>query len=317
MSIKSQAATKFLKKLSGKVAVFFDNDTDGICGAAIFAALLKQKNINLILKTGELEKEVFDGFAKIDANHYIFVDFAVDQYPNFLDGFKGRSVLLVDHHPIITDLNKLGFLHVNPRFKNPKIYRCSAHTAFDLCKAAGLKNFEWLSTLGQIGDRESSGTDEEKEAAGMIEAVCATKKDSDLVKLANFLSNCKNMDEFLYMEKYRKLKEQLEKELEKQLALFEVSTYGEIIFFEVKSRFSITSILASRLLDLYPNKTIITYSKKRDGWGASGRSKKFDMGTAFRKASEGIGKGGGHTVASGARVSDIEQFKSRLLSIFR
>jgi nanoRNase/pAp phosphatase (c-di-AMP/oligoRNAs hydrolase) len=52
-------------------------------------------------------------------------------------------------------------------------------------------------------------------------------------------------------------------------------------------------------------------------WGVSGRSHKYDIGAAMKKAAEGIGTGGGHPVAAGAYVNDFKLFKKRLLEILK
>jgi len=69
---------------------------------------------------------------------------------------------------------------------------------------------------------------------------------------------------------------------------------------------------------MYPKRTLILY-RKRPGnmWSISGRSHKYDIGAALKKASEGIGTGGGHPVAAGAYVNDFKLFKKRLLEILK
>jgi single-stranded DNA-specific DHH superfamily exonuclease len=51
----------------------------------------------------------------------------------------------------------------------------------------------------------------------------------------------------------------------------------------------------------------------------SGRSKKYDLGEIFKKATKGIGRGGGHAVAAGARIKseDFDRFKTRVLKLMK
>lgn len=313
----AKEAVEFLKKIKGRVAVFFDGDADGTCATGIMLAYLKSKKVKVEAKTGERDLETFAKFANVEADYYIFLDYAgLDEAPERLAGFKGRSVLIIDHHPINKDLNKEGYIFINPRFTDPNLYYCTTHLVYDLTKAAGLKGFEWLMHIGAIGDHEIEGTEDEREGTELVYAVQATKKE-DLEKLAKFLSQCKKIDDFLYKEKYVALKDIIQKEIAKQTSLFEISSSGDPVFFELKSGLSITGILSTKLSDLYPKKTIIVYSRKKDGWGASGRSLKHDMGKAFKESAKGIGGGGGHKEAAGAFVTDIEQFKSRLLKILK
>jgi len=315
--VHAKEAVDFLKKIKGSVAIFFDGDADGTCSAAIMLAYLHGKKVKVEAKTGERDIETFKKFAAIEADHYIFLDYAgLDETPERLSGFKGKSILIVDHHPINKDLNKEGYVFINPRFTDPNLYYCTTHLVYDLTKTTGLKGFEWLMHIGAIGDHEIEGTEDEREGTELVYAVQAIKKE-DLEKLAKFLSQCKKLDDFLYKEKYVSLKNIVQKEMEKQISLFEISSSGDPVFFELKSGLSITGILSTKLSDLYPKKTIIVYSRKKDGWGASGRSLKFDMGKAFKESAKGIGGGGGHKEAAGAFVTDIEQFKSRLMKILK
>jgi len=313
----AKEAVNFLKNIKGKVAIFFDGDADGTCSAAIILAYLRGKNVKVEARTGERDIVTFGRFAAVEADHYIFLDYAgLDEAPERLSGFKGKSVLIVDHHPINRDLNKEGYIFINPRFTDPNLYYCTTHLVYDLTKTAGLKGFEWLMHIGAIGDHEIEGTEDEREGTELVYAVQATKKD-DLEKLARFLSQCKKLDDFLYKDKYISLKETVQKEITKQISLFEISSSGDPVFFELKSGLSITGILSTKLSDLYPKKSVIIYSKKRDGWGVSGRSLKFDMGKAFKEAAKELGGGGGHKEAAGAFVTDMEQFKSRLMKVLK
>jgi len=309
-------AARFLKEAKGKVGILFDGDCDGICAAAILNTFFKRKDIQPKLFTGDLEAGTFETFAKQPLDFWIIADLPVAENPGWLDGLKGRKLLILDHHPPINDLNKFGFLYINPRLKDPKVYRCTSHLALDVVEAAGFKGMEWLSKLGQVGDHEIDGNDEEREAADIINAVVATKLEDSAVKLVSYLSKS-SLKQLLTEKRYLKLRDEFVKELEKQIALYDVSAVGEVTFFEVKGRFSMASLVASKLFDLYPRRTIITYSRKRSEWGVSGRSRKYDMGEMFRKAAEGIGQAGGHPVAAGGRINNFDLFKQRLQKMLK
>src|SRR3990172_7150969 len=131
--------------------------------------------------------------------------------------------------------------------------------------------------------------------------------------MTKFLSESKGLENFVYNPKYQRLKERLSSEIRLQLESIEPLLSNDIIFFEVKSRLSISSILSSMLLDRYPKKTFLIYKKTNDLYHISGRSKKINLVKAFRKACKGIGRGGGHTVAAGAEVGYINIFMKRFL----
>lgn len=309
-------AVDFLKAAKGKVGILFDGDCDGVCAGAILAAFFSQKNVEVKLFTGELDNGTFDDFAKQPLDYWIIADFPVAEKPEWISPLKGKSVLIIDHHPPINDLNKLGFIYVNPRLKDPKIYFCTSHIASDLVSKAGMKDVEWLGRLGQIGDHEIEGSDAEREATDIINAVVATKKDRSLVVLVKYLSQA-SFKQLLTEKRYLKLRDEFVKELDKQVALYELSAVGDVTFFEVRSKFSMAALVATRLLELYPRRTIITYSRKKHEWGVSGRSKKYDMGEMFRKAAEGMGQAGGHPVAAGGKINDIDLFKQRIQKMLK
>jgi len=311
--MKVSEAAAFLKNAKGKVGIFFDDDTDGTCGAALVTAYLKLQDVKPQLFTGVLNQATFSAFASEELDHWIFIDFAIDQYSDWIAPLKGKSVLIIDHHPVINDLNKDGFLYLNPRIDQPDLYYCSTHIAFDVAHAAGLENMEWLSRIGQVGDHEIKGTEEEMQATSMIDAVVSMKERDDLIKVANFLSEAESLKQFLTEQRYLKLRDEFEEEMERQVMLYELEATGDVTFFQVKSRFSLISMLSTRLFDMYPNRVIILYKQKPEGWSISGRGNRIDLGKAFREATEGIGQGGGHPVAAGAYVTDFERFKGRLL----
>jgi len=307
-------AHDFLRNIGGSVGIFFHDDTDGVCSAAIVIAYLRQINIRPKLFCGDLEEEMKE-ISERNFDKIIILDFPVDQYPEFLEDLEKKNVLVVDHHPITNDLNKVGILHVNPRFKDPKKYISTSRIIFRICKKVGLKNYEFLKRLGDVGDYVIKGTEEEKEADRLIAAVKAIKGTKSLIGVAKNISRIKELKHFIYGE-YGKYKDRFEKELEEQIDSFK-SEEGKVIFFEVKSEYNILAYLSSYIFELFPEKTIVLYRERMGTYGISGRSKKYNMGKIFKKASEGIGKGGGHPVAAGARIKSryFDKFKKRVMRL--
>ena len=303
---------EFLKTIEGSTGIFFHSDCDGACSGALVLALLRQRRMKPKLMSGELDEEFFDAFANQKTKNVIFLDLAVDQYLEWVEPFKKRNALVIDHHVIHNDLNKMGFIHVNPRFKDPKFYTSASMITFDLCSKAGLKNRKWIAKLGATCDRAIKGTEKEREAASITDAVKAIRKEKGIVALAKYLSTCSSLNEFLDNDRYRRLKEMLDDEIEKQIALFDVTVSGKVNFFQVKSKYSITSIISSALSDMYPKRTIITYTKKGNVYKISGRSQEHNLAEAFSKASKNIGRGGGHPKAAGAMVTNFDLFKARI-----
>ncbi len=301
--MRTSEAVNFLKTVEGKVGIFFHDDADGCCAAAIVLSLLRKRGLKPVLDTGEIDSESFARFAKNDLDAVIVLDFAVDQYPDWLKPWKGKPVLIVDHHPPINDLNKSGFLYINPRTEDPKLYISTSQLVHPLCTKAGLKGGDWLVRVGGVGDRALEGNDDEKRAAELIDSVKAVEHETGLVKLASILAGLEKLDRFIYNEKYLKMHQKYEHEINKQLDKFRDVEREDVIWFEVKSNYSVTASLASRLFDIYPDKTLFIYRKDSQSCKIAGRSRKYDLGKIFREVTAVVGgKGGGHPVAAGAKI---------------
>lgn len=314
--MNEKAAAEFLKNAKGKVGILFHDDGDGICSAALLLAFFRKRGVETAIMPGKMEEDFYTAFANQAFDYYIIADMAADQYPELLAPLKGKRTLLVDHHPVHNDLNKVGIIHFNPRFERPGVYISASHCIYDLI--GGPKESEWLMRLGAVCDKEMDGNDEEFEASRTLTAFIGVKKMPAYAKIAMFLSKCTKIDEFLYNETYQKIRKTFEKEIEKQIAQYELEASGNITFFEVKSRYNMTGILANRLFDLYPKRTIFIYRKKAGNmWSISGRSHNYNLGKIMAQAAEGPGWAGGHPVAAGAYVKDFNLFKKRLLELLK
>jgi len=306
-------AIDFINNIEGDIGIYFHNDADGVCSAVLMLNMLLERGLKPKLYCTGLDLKDFEKINLHD--NCIIVDLAIDQYPILFNYFRKSNVLIVDHHPISTDLNKIGFIHVNPRFEAPNKYISASEICWILYKELGDENLEWVARVGATGDNSIEGTNRERKAAEICAAVKALKKTKGLISLAKFMSKCKNISEFLKNEDYLQMRSELINELDKQIALFEISTTGDPIFFQVKSKYSILSTLINRAFEEHPKKTLIFYRKSGPIYKISGRSKKYDLGKLFNKASKGIGVGGGHPVAAGAEVRDFMKFKTEILKL--
>lgn len=303
------SAEEFLENTSGKTLIFFHNDTDGVCCATMLMKYLKDAE----LMSGDVSEEVFKEIGT-DFDRIIFLDYPVDQYLDYFECLKEKDVMIIDHHPIVNDLNKLGFTHINPRFKEPNKYISCSQIVHKLCLKLGVENIDWIMRIGAVGDAALKGTKKEKEAVLLIEGFKTFKRAKKLPELVKFMLGCYDIDDFVYSE-YRDYMERLQKEVENELIRFEMQGVKEVNFHEVKSKYGIVAVLSNALFEKYPDKTIIIYREK-DGWyRISGRSTKFDVGSVFKKSAEGIGFGGGHVKAGGAHVKDFDKFKQRVLEL--
>ena len=317
--MKYDKAVDFLRKIDGNVGIFFHDDTDGACSATLINSLMKQRGVKTTLATGPIDKDSFDVFKFIKVDYIVFVDLAVDQYPDWLEPFDKEKIVIIDHHPVHNDLNKMGYLYVNSRLTEPDKYISASQICLEICKRAGLEGKDWIGKLGAVGDRALEGTPDEEQAAEIIDANKSIRGPDSLIKIAKFLTDAKNLDDLLYTTEFRKPLELMEKELERQIRNFEKTEIEDVNFFEFKGNYSILSVLSSALFDKYPDKTIIVYRINEGYAKISGRSNNYDLGDIFTKATEGIGDGGGHPKAAGAKIKekDFELFKKRVLELIK
>ncbi len=296
------------------VGVVFHCDADGVCSAAQILKFLKRKGIEVFLASGELEEKTFQ---KVPGRYkfVIILDLPVDYHVSWLRRFS--SGIVIDHHIPKKDLNSYGFFHYNPRFEEPEKYISTSEICYEICKKLGVRNIKWISRIGAVGDRSLRGGDKEEKAVEYINAAKIIKGEDFLPKIVEILASCKNIDDFLSKKEFETMSRKVRKEIEKWIRNFVPDK--EICFYEIDTPYSIISIVANELFDRYTDKTIIVYGFKDGVFKISGRSKKYNLGEAFHKAAKGLGKGGGHPVAAGARIegNKIDVFIARLKRFLR
>lgn len=312
-------AAHFLKNVKGKVGILFHKDGDGACSAAQIIHYLKSKKITPELFCGEYEESAVAPFVSADLDYYIILDMATDLIGNWFGPIEGKPVLIIDHH-IAKDLTPLGYVHLNPRFVNPEEYISAAEIVGELFNHMKLPGKPWVSRLGGVCDRSikiQDASEQEQKASDIIDSVRAVQKEEGITKLAKFLAVAKNLEEFLFEDKFQKSHEQLWNEVDRQIGEYELQAVGDINFFELRGNFSLTSILVNRLFEIYPKRTIIVYRNTPHGYKFSGRSNNYDLSVAFENATRGLGNGGGHPKASGGKTNDFAKVRKRILEEFK
>ena len=96
---------------------------------------------------------------------------------------------------------------------------------------------------------------------------------------------------------------------------FEEEKHGDPIFFQIDTQYPMKAVIANILFEKHPNNTIFVYREYEGVYKISGRSNKVDLGEVMKKASAGIGQGGGHPKAAAASVKDFELFRERVLEL--
>ena len=312
--MKIENVCKELENIYEQVGIVFHCDADGVCSAAQILKYFKNKGVETFLVSGELEEKTFEKLPE-KYKTAVILDLPVDYHVSWLKRFC--SAVIIDHHIPKKNLNDYGFIHFNPRFENPKLYISTSEICYEICKNLGVKNIKWISRIGGVGDRSIKGNQKEVKAVDYIHAAKIIKGENFLSKVAEILSECKDIEDFLSKKEFETMSKKVRKEINKWVEKFYPKE--EVCFYEIETPYSIISIVANEIFDKYPEKTVIVYGFKDGVFKISGRSRKYNLGEIFHKAAKGIGKGGGHEVAAGARIDGdkIQLFISRLKKFLR
>ena len=101
----SNRAVSFLQQIEGKICIFHDDDADGVCGAAVVLAFLDQQGKSAENFCGDIDEKNFKKYSKENFDIAIFIDYPLADYPQFLDFFKGKKILILDHHMPTNEIN--------------------------------------------------------------------------------------------------------------------------------------------------------------------------------------------------------------------
>jgi len=271
----------------------------------------------------------------------IFLDMAIDQESSIINKLKGFcNILVVDHHKIYMDLNETNVVHYNPRFDDGDIYQSTAYLTYKIVsELMDIKNYLWIAAVGMIGDYNLENSQDLVEEtnkkygtkdlhssflakiAHMIEAARSARA-MTCEEMAEKLFTSENYDEILNSEKFLTPYNEVEKEIKKIKEDFErnAENIGNLKLYNIKSKYSLSSVISTIVSGDYMDKIVIIYEKKgnRIKLSARNQGKNFDLDSILKKAIRGMnGAAGGHKMAAGA-VMDAdgwETFKKRLLAI--
>ena len=331
--------------------VVHHRDVDGSCSVSQFLKFFHCKTFSI--KDPFIPDDLIAELAELKPEVVIFMDIGVDEHWQRLvkikDNIPGTKIVLIDHHVIQKDINKLEMMHINPRFQDPDAYVPASLMVFDILTALGLKtkSMSWIACIGVISDY---GHKQNKEfidvckkqystlldatdlidsklgtAAKTIYSAIVLKGEYGVRKVVDILVNSGGFEEFEETRDLRKWKEVVDKEVENIIQDFEKNKElrGNVIFFEIKSKLNLASIISNIISQKFSDKIIVIGKNVNGSWKVSARSPKHGSGSGksvnlaevVKKACEGIGYGGGHPQAAGASVEDWEKFKDRVVSL--
>ncbi|MBW3011170.1 hypothetical protein KY326_03055 [Candidatus Woesearchaeota archaeon] len=346
----------FIKSLSEKdnIAIYHDTDPDGICAGTLMFNALEKLGLKTAIFEGfdhgdpNMVEDVLMKVKESDINVIMFLDLLADRHPEKIKEVeKYAHVILIDHHPIENDVSSEKTIFIKPQIfvKGiiPSRY-CTTKLVYDfMSKLVDLSDFDWLCGVGIIADFAFDAWPEFLD--GLYEKYNIEKKKNHidsrfgtLVKLivaANTISfdevekaavkvvESKTMDEAIEkLKEYNIVEEEIQRIMDNPKEGAEEFPDKNMAIINIKSKYYINSIIATRISLTYPDKIFfVVQADKSDPerFAVSGRcqSKRVHLGRLMRDAIQGFeeASAGGHAPASGANLkkSDYEEFKKRII----
>ena len=327
----------------GKKYLYFHRDQDGTCAAALMMKFYG--GFTPITKKGpRISEESLKTMIRKGPEVLVFLDLPVDQEAAALEKLREElpsvRIVIIDHHVYEKDLNSESVVHVNPLFEK-KVYQSASYLVYMLLrklKGDAVRRFCWLAMMGAIGDYDLKDSQDLVrecrenfphllgESPYDSELAKGSKLLGDTITLRNWrgaqealetLIKAESYDSFSSVKKFAKYSREVEKEFGRVLREAKREDLPEynLTIFEIESCLSMVSNVSNHFAREYPDRILIVRKKSETEWKMSLRYQKggINLGALVKKATKGIGSGGGHPKAAAALVSDWDRFKKAFL----
>jgi single-stranded DNA-specific DHH superfamily exonuclease len=321
--------------------IFYHFDTDGIVSAALMTEVLKKfkKGVYYYRATN------YEDYERMNIEEYSYNIIVCDMQvrENVLPLFSKRNLCIIDHHQII---NVDNIAYANPKLWGDNTYTPCSFLVYKIFEKE-LEGFDWLSTIGLIGD---SGGKENREfvvkiaekygvklgkdeflydndfgnAASMIGAMTTVYNREGADEALGTLISSNSLQEVLNNQKFAYADKIVKEELEKLKKDFsdKAEKVGKVYFYELdqkKKRYSSTLVTELSFDEKYYGNVLVFMTKinarmLRLNLRANGVEIKLPviLNNIFSKIK---GEGGGHDKASGGSIDykDKDKFKKLFL----
>jgi single-stranded DNA-specific DHH superfamily exonuclease len=334
----------FVKSLSKEdhIAIIHHMDTDGICSTVIMSRALERLEYKVERLMGS--SYYMFSYSHLKAlrdegiNKLIFLDIAVDQFPNIKQELElFDAVLVVDHHKTYKNINAPQITLVKAEYLNPKITGsdyCATHMVFDLMsEVVDISDLDWIVAVGMITD--ITDAKQGKFLGRMYKKYKTTRQQLlavgvviDAGKQANPPQVDRAREMVLMAESYKdiltspfsKIAKGIKNEIDFWVNKFEEKAENkkDIWLYEIDPGASVIASVSTVLALKYPEYSIIVVHHYKDRVSISARNhlRKRAMNTLLEKAVKGFkgANAGGHVPAAGAgiREKDYAEFKKRI-----
>lgn len=327
----------------GKKMLLYHSDPDGICAAAMIKKCFT--NIESVPRKGPgFTEEFLEAVTRKKPDILIAVDLPIDQEAKAIARLRkeipGLRVSIIDHHIYERNMNP-GILHINPRFAKKDAYIPAACVVYRMLEKMGLevKPMLWMAAAGVIGDMGMKDCKKllgqakkefpylfrkgflDSEIMNAVETISATVTMKGLKGAGMCIKALRDSDgfeDFVRNEKLSGLRKDFHEEFAYVAGGFEKERQEHtkrIWSYEIKSAYSITSIVANHFGSELPDRIIIIRKANPQGWKFSvrGQNMKVNLGDLVKKSIKGIGSGGGHERAAAGITTDWDKFMERFV----
>ena len=352
-----QKFKNFINDITKKdnIALFYDDDGDGICAAALAKKALVKLGYNVKLEIGVGSEEIIISDKTIsllkEKNIKLLITFdkSVESGPEQIKKIEEFSrVLIFDHHTLGRDISSDRTLLIKPHFfsdlDKPGNY-CTAKLSYDFfSELTNLEDYDWVAIIGMLHDMGEEAFPEFIKKVKQKYNIKGELRDSKIGKAEGYISytalydKTKHKDSMKILQESKSYKDVLNSKIKKYFTAVDneikehivaakkrVEIIGDVAFYKIKPKYSISSPL-STIINIYhyPDKTFVTITdkgNKDEMFRVSFRrnDEKKDMVKLIKEANKGLEKasGGGHKPAAGARImkKNLEEFKKRIIEI--
>ncbi len=336
------------------LAILHDTDADGICSAVIVAKALRKLGHNVLFlhdtkNRASLGKKTYGIISKKKISYLFTTDKAMDSNPAIIQQLEKLCTLIVfDHHHLENDITSDKTLLIKPQLfsKIPPSQYPTSKLVYDFfAELVDVTEWDWLSAAGVISDASYRTWRDFIDAVHRRHKVATPDPifSSELAKVGQYITTATLYDEKMIgkivaivdtaneykdiLHLLRVYVEPVREEINKWIASFTSRTehYADaaLYWYEIESRFPVSSIVSTRLSMEDSHATYIVAERRGKVLALSLRRQDGAV-NCINLVKAGIlgiknATGGGHIPAAGGQApySKKEEIKKKMLSYLR